>query len=445
MAARYWRLLSFVQLSGTVFTLSEISAFSGASSIAVTPTSSDVPIAGSLADLTDGNPSTYTSWLRLTAEKHTFTISLDAGVDVDLTRLEAVDSLGRRLQAVVQYQESGVWVTAFLTVGDTLWHNALRLLPFTVGKPVNYDAVGETTTRWTIAGAPVIDTLSSPFASSPGSLNPNSGLLYGPGLGWGTGDLTVETHIRLDTLAGTSVANDKIIYGAFSSFLFFVRYGSGSLRLFDNTIDVGGGVVPVGVWCHVALVRASGVLTLYLDGQNVLRTAWTKSFAADTVAVGRNFAAVDRHFQGRIKDMRISNVARYRDNFVPSAEPSPVPEGPFQGSSFSEVVASTAELGPVGTVVDSDYYARDMEFGGNGKIWGTTKIKGLLSNEPTKARVVLMHQRSKLVVRETWSHPTTGYFAFDGVDLAQQFITYAEDAAGGFRPVAANRLVPKVA
>lgn len=87
----------------------------------------------------------------------------------------------------------------------------------------------------------------------------------------------------------------------------------------------------------------------------------------------------------------------------------------------------------------------DREFGGTGKIWGTTKIKGLLTNTPTKARVVLLHQRSKLVVRETWSHPTTGYFAFDGVDLAQQFITLAEDSAGSFRPVAANRLVPKVA
>ena len=87
--------------------------------------------------------------------------------------------------------------------------------------------------------------------------------------------------------------------------------------------------------------------------------------------------------------------------------------------------------------------ARDVEFGGLGTIFGTTKTKGT-PNAPTKSRVVLLHQRSKLPVRETWSHPTTGYFEFRGVDVNQQFLTLAEDAAGAFRPVAANRLTPEV-
>ena len=87
--------------------------------------------------------------------------------------------------------------------------------------------------------------------------------------------------------------------------------------------------------------------------------------------------------------------------------------------------------------------ARDVEFGGPGTIYGTTKTKGT-PNLPTKARVVLLHQRSKLPVRETWSDPVTGNFAFTGIDTNQQFITLAEDAAGNFRPVAANRLAPEV-
>ena len=87
--------------------------------------------------------------------------------------------------------------------------------------------------------------------------------------------------------------------------------------------------------------------------------------------------------------------------------------------------------------------ARDVEVGGLGTIYGTTKTKGT-PNAPTKARVVLAHQRSKLPVRETWSDPITGYFEFRGIDTNQQFITLAEDAAGNFRPVAANRLTPEV-
>lgn len=87
--------------------------------------------------------------------------------------------------------------------------------------------------------------------------------------------------------------------------------------------------------------------------------------------------------------------------------------------------------------------ARDTEFGGAGAIYGTTKTKGT-PNLPTKARVVLLHQRNKLPVREAWSDPTTGYFEFRGIDVNQQFLTLAEDADGTFRPVAANRLTPEV-
>ena len=87
--------------------------------------------------------------------------------------------------------------------------------------------------------------------------------------------------------------------------------------------------------------------------------------------------------------------------------------------------------------------ARDVEVGGPGTIYGTTKTKGT-PNQPTKARVVLQHQRSKLPVRETWSDPVTGNFAFTGIDTTQQFLTLAEDAAGNFLPVAANRLTPEV-
>lgn len=89
--------------------------------------------------------------------------------------------------------------------------------------------------------------------------------------------------------------------------------------------------------------------------------------------------------------------------------------------------------------------ARDAEFGGTGRIFGTTKTKASPSNLPTKARVVLLHQRSKVLVRATWSDPVTGAFAFDGLDVQQEFIALAEDAAGNFRAVAAQRLAPEVA
>ena len=56
--------------------------------------------------------------------------------------------------------------------------------------------------------------------------------------------------------------------------------------------------------------------------------------------------------------------------------------------------------------------------------------------------MVLLHQRSKLLVRETWSDPDTGDYSFDGLDVRQEFLALAEDAAGNFRAVAAQRLLP---
>lgn len=85
----------------------------------------------------------------------------------------------------------------------------------------------------------------------------------------------------------------------------------------------------------------------------------------------------------------------------------------------------------------------DRQYGGVGTITGHTKAKGI-PNVPVQARVVLLHQRSKLPVRETWSDPTTGFFAFDHLDTRQQFLTLAEDTAGNFRPVAASFLAPEV-
>ena len=58
--------------------------------------------------------------------------------------------------------------------------------------------------------------------------------------------------------------------------------------------------------------------------------------------------------------------------------------------------------------------------------------------------MILLHQRSKVVARETWSDPATGAFEFRHIDTTQQFLTLAEDAEGHFRPVAANRLTPEV-
>lgn len=88
---------------------------------------------------------------------------------------------------------------------------------------------------------------------------------------------------------------------------------------------------------------------------------------------------------------------------------------------------------------------RDMEFGGTGRIWGTNEIETSPNVRiPTGGRVVLLRQRDKLLVRETWANPITGAWEFKGIDATPEYLVLAEDLAGNYRPVAASKLVAEV-
>jgi hypothetical protein len=84
------------------------------------------------------------------------------------------------------------------------------------------------------------------------------------------------------------------------------------------------------------------------------------------------------------------------------------------------------------------------EFCGQGRIWGTTEVQTAPGvKTPAGGRVVLLRQRDKLLARQTWADPVTGAWAFEGLDMRQDFLVLAEDLAGNYRPVAANRLTPE--
>jgi hypothetical protein len=115
-----------------------------------------------------------------------------------------------------------------------------------------------------------------------------------------------------------------------------------------------------------------------------------------------------------------------------------------RGSSpFRALIVSSAPVDPVRIASpDRVRMARDMEFGGSGTIYGTTKIKGT-PNTPTKARVRLLRDRDGLLARETWSDQATGAYSFTEIDTAQRFTVLAQDLNGAFRPVAASQLTPE--
>lgn len=77
-----------------------------------------------------------------------------------------------------------------------------------------------------------------------------------------------------------------------------------------------------------------------------------------------------------------------------------------------------------------------------GFIEGTIKQFGVVTNIPVGRRVRLLRDRDALLVGETWSNPTTGYFKFEQIDSRFTYTILSYDYTGAFRAVVADRVVP---
>lgn len=88
---------------------------------------------------------------------------------------------------------------------------------------------------------------------------------------------------------------------------------------------------------------------------------------------------------------------------------------------------------------DPGLHRLDLEDGGLYRIVGTVKVKGA-PNVPVHRRVVLINERSRRIVRETWSDPVTGYYAFEGIRGDVAYTTLAYDYTGNYRGVLADNL-----
>lgn len=114
------------------------------------------------------------------------------------------------------------------------------------------------------------------------------------------------------------------------------------------------------------------------------------------------------------------------------------------------LVAASAPVPPHSTLSAPRLLtARNLEFAGTGTasatgtIYGSTAIKGS-PNAPARAKVSLLRARDLMLVQQTWSDPTTGAYAFHGLDPAEKYTTLAEYPTGDYRAVAADQLTPDI-
>lgn len=143
----------------------------------------------------------------------------------------------------------------------------------------------------------------------------------------GTGNFTVEWFQKIDpntrsnsriweigpwnsTVWGVSEEGDS------GSRSFYYWYTPGSLYNFGNVASTHG------VWSHMALIRSSGIVTLYVNGTSVGSANLSNNIpsAAYQLTIGGE-ASGDGLLTGYITNLRITNNIQYYGNFTPPTSP----------------------------------------------------------------------------------------------------------------------------
>lgn len=87
--------------------------------------------------------------------------------------------------------------------------------------------------------------------------------------------------------------------------------------------------------------------------------------------------------------------------------------------------------------------AHDLYFGGVGRVYGTVKEKSTPANTPLRRRVLLIDERTRLPIRETWSDAGTGNYEFRHVRQGVPYTVLSYDHTGAYRAVVADAQMPE--
>lgn len=279
-----------------------------------------------------------------------------------------------------------------------------------------------------IYGAPTLSTAQSKFGGSSLSLNGSSGIIYSNGgsadFSLGTADFTQEAWVYPTARSTVSVVIGNVSGPGNGGISLYVNGLGGitSSTFSTSLISSANNLVPLNTWTHIAATRSGTVLTIWINGVNVgsinnLTSAWNFTDGACTIGCGLSAAG----FTGYIDDVRITKgVARYKANFIPSANAFPGDTytgngDPFYSNvsllmHFEEANGSTTftdEKGSVYTPTIATISTAQKKFGSSAFYGPSTATSKLLS-------------------------ANSGALAFGTGDFTVEFWVYFSDPAQGY-------------
>ena len=145
---------------------------------------------------------------------------------------------------------------------------------------------------------------------------------------FGTGDFTWEVYIYGSDWTGGSSNNDQYAInheptaGDDGSGLFI---DGGQSYYYSNKSSsrniITGPILENKRWYHIAAVRNSGTLTMYVNGISVGSASYSDTYSDAIFTLGRNENNNKNQFRGFISNFRVLNSALYTSNFTPPAAP----------------------------------------------------------------------------------------------------------------------------
>ena len=189
----------------------------------------------------------------------------------------------------------------------------------------SYPSIGAAAKTVTPYGNAQIDTAQSKFGGASGLFDGTGDYLTltaSPNWNFGTGDLTIDTWFRANSFAAEqlimsqSTAPTETYIDLVSATRIDVQIGGAALKA--TTVSA----MSTNTWYHLAVVRASGTVKLYLNG---VEKSGGWSAAGNTgdstgslyIAVYSNLAG---SYNGWLDEFRVTKgVARWTSNFAPPA------------------------------------------------------------------------------------------------------------------------------
>ena len=168
-----------------------------------------------------------------------------------------------------------------------------------------------------------------------------SSVTAGSAFAFGTGDYTIETWIN-----PTSVTVSQRLWWFGSNSDNLDLNNNGALNYYSGSAYPGSsnGVVTAGTWQHVAMVRASGTVTVYVGGVSVLTsTSVYNSNTNRSLEIGWSANQNNNPFNGYMTSMRIvKGLAVYTSNFTPSTAPLTATQSANVNGSPSAAIAGAS-------------------------------------------------------------------------------------------------------